>query len=169
MAFYDGSITSVRKGSFSWFSLLQSLTRVFLWLQALATAVPTLPREVAVTCACQDSSAAWTTASRVTASRREHWVAATCARPRRDNARVISSAHVSQCEIAVFGVSVYASCSPYAFAVICCTHFTYACQCEPKSQVDRHCTHDMYMHAIFVVQHSKLCSFRREGRGPVTK
>ena len=41
--------------------------------------------------------------------------------------------------------------------------------CEPKSQVDRHCTYDMYMHAIFVVQHSKLCSFQREGRGPSTK
>ena len=37
--------------------------------------------------------------------------------------------------------------------------------CEPKSQVDRHCAYDMYMHAIFVVQHSKLCSFQREGRG----
>ena len=41
--------------------------------------------------------------------------------------------------------------------------------CEPKSQVDRHCTYDMYMHVIFVVQHSKLCSFQREGRGPSTK
>ena len=37
--------------------------------------------------------------------------------------------------------------------------------CESKSQVDRHCTYDMYMHAIFVVQHSKLYSFQREGRG----
>ena len=37
--------------------------------------------------------------------------------------------------------------------------------CEPKLQVDRHCTYDMYMHAIFVVQNSKLCSFQREGRG----
>ena len=37
--------------------------------------------------------------------------------------------------------------------------------CEPKSQVDRHCTYDMYMRAIFVVQRSKLCSFQREGRG----
>ena len=40
---------------------------------------------------------------------------------------------------------------------------------EPKSQVDRHCTYDMYMHAIFVVQHSKLCSFQTEGRDPSTK
>ena len=37
--------------------------------------------------------------------------------------------------------------------------------CEPKSQVDRHCTYGMYMHAIFVVQHSKLRSFQRERRG----
>ena len=36
--------------------------------------------------------------------------------------------------------------------------------CEPKSQVDRHCTYVMYMNAIFVVQHSKLCSFQREER-----
>ena len=37
--------------------------------------------------------------------------------------------------------------------------------CEPISQVDRHSTYDIYMHATFVVQHSNLCSFQREGRG----